>query len=300
MAGLAFLAVGAILTSIAPTFAFLAAAQLVVGASLAIVLSAGIAAAAAWSPEEDRARVLSWTLAGQPVAWVVGMPVTGALASGGWRLAVLVVPLVSAWAGLVLVRARPKDAPAGPGATIRQAWKRPRVAWWALGEFFAYSAWTGTLVFSGALFVESYGASPATTGLILALVAAAYVPGGILARRWTGRTARRALILLAASLGVGVALFGAARPGPLGSAALLAGLAFLAGARTFVGSWFGLDAAPSERVAVMSVRAAALQFGYLVGAAAGGFALAAGGYGALGCILAAFFGLATLPHMTRS
>jgi predicted MFS family arabinose efflux permease len=43
--------------------------------------------------------------------------------------------------------------------------------------------------------------------------------------------------------------------------------------------------APERRLAVMGLRAAALQFGYLVGSAAGGVALAAGGYPALGVLL---------------
>jgi MFS transporter, DHA1 family, inner membrane transport protein len=184
--GLSGLAFGSLAGGLAPTFSVLVAAQVAIGASLAVVLSAGIAAAAAWAPEGSGPRVLSWTLAGQPAAWIVGLPVVGALANVGWRWALLVVPLSSAVLALVAVRSRPKDAPSGSGAGIRAIWHEPAVAGWALGEFLAYSAWSATLVFSGALFVEAYGATPRTTGALLALGAAAYVPGGLLARRWTG------------------------------------------------------------------------------------------------------------------
>ncbi len=296
--GLGGLGAGSLIGATAPTFSVLAAAQVVVGASLAVVLSAGIAAAAAWAPEGSRSRVLSWTLAGQPTAWIVGIPITGALAGVGWRWALLVVPFVSATLALVAVRSRQKDPPSGAG--VEALWRRPGVAGWALGEFHAYSAWSATLVFSGALFIESYRATPRMTGLLLAMGAAAYVPGGLLARRWTGAGARRALVLLALLAGTGVAVFGAVRPGVWPSAAVFASLAFVGGARTLVGSAFGLDAAPEARVAVMSVRAAALQFGYLVGTAVGGAALAAGGYPALGFALAAMFGLATAPHLAAS
>jgi predicted MFS family arabinose efflux permease len=51
-----------------------------------------------------------------------------------------------------------------------------------------------------------------------------------------------------------------------------------------------------DRVAVMSLRAAANQCGYLLGAAAGGAALALGGFPALGATLAAMFLIAVLIH----
>ena len=47
----------------------------------------------------------------------------------------------------------------------------------------------------------------------------------------------------------------------------------------------------------MSVRAAATQFGYLVGAGLGGLALAAGGYSLLGVVLATLFVLAVVPYL---
>ncbi len=49
-----------------------------------------------------------------------------------------------------------------------------------------------------------------------------------------------------------------------------------------------------------SIRAAAIQFGYLLGAAAGGVALALGGYPAVGAVLAALFLTGALPHLAIS
>ena len=46
----------------------------------------------------------------------------------------------------------------------------------------------------------------------------------------------------------------------------------------------------------MSMRAAANQFGYLLGAAAGGLALAVGGFAALGVVLAALFASGAILH----
>ena len=47
----------------------------------------------------------------------------------------------------------------------------------------------------------------------------------------------------------------------------------------------------------MSMRAAANQFGYLLGAAAGGLALATGGFASLGAALAALFATGVLVHV---
>ena len=298
--GLTGLAAGSIAAAVAPNFLALVGAQIVIGASVAVLLSAGVAAAAAWSPARDRGRVLSWTLAGQPTAWIVGLPAIGVLASVGWRWAVLVVPLASALLALLALRSRPSDAPSGTRDDLRAVLRRRGVARWALGELLAYSAWAGALVFSGALFVESYGATSRTTGLLLALGAAAYVPGGLLARQWTGAAARHALAALALLAGVLVALFGASRSGLWTSEAIFAALAFVGGARTMVGSAFGLDGAPDARVAITRIRAAVLQFGYLIGTAAGGAALAAGGYPGFGVAMAAMFAAAAAPHLLRS
>lgn len=296
--GLGLLAAGSLGSAVAPSFTMIAAAQLAIGSGLGIVVSAAIAAAAEWAPPEQRGRVLSWALVGQPAAWVVGMPVVGAVAGIDWRLAWLSVPLVASVVGLAAVRRRPPEAPAtGLDVSWRRVWGRPAVASWAVGELFAFAAWGGTLVFSGSLFLESYDTSAATVGLLLAAGALAYFPGNFLARRWVERSARPLLVGLGLALAAGAAAFGAVRPGLAFSGVLFGGLVFLAGARTLAGSTIGLHVAPNDKMAVTSVRAAATQLGYLLGAAVGGTALAGGGYAALGAAQAALFVAAAVPHI---
>ena len=74
-------------------------------------------------------------------------------------------------------------------------------------------------------------------------------------------------------------------------------MAFVNGRRSMVASALGMDTAPGDKVAVMSLRAAANQFGYLLGAGAGGLALAVGGFAALGAMLSAMFVTAALIHL---
>ncbi len=293
--GLLLLALGSVGSAAATTFTILATAQLAVGVGLGLVLSAALAAAGEWAPQRPAA-TLAWALAGQPAAWIVGMPIVGAVAEASWRLAWLAVPALGSLVALGLLSLRPRGVAVRPGSDEPSLWAYHGSRTWALGELLAYGGWAGTVVFVGALLIDSYGASPVVVGLVLAGAAAAYVPGNFLARRRVDRGAGTILILGGAVSMVGVAVLGAVRPGLPFSAAVLAGLAFVAGWRTLAGSSRGLSIAPACRLQSMSVRTAAAQYGYLVGSALGGGALAVGGYGAMGAVLACLYAGSVVLH----
>jgi predicted MFS family arabinose efflux permease len=298
LAGAALLALGSALSAAAPSFWLLAVAQVPIGAALAVLLAAGTAGAAEWVAPEHRARVLARALAGQPVAWIVGMPLAGAVAEISWRLAFLTLPLAASLLAAFALSACAAGPPtATAGGRSLELFRDPAVAAWAIGELLAFSAWTGTLVYAGALFVETYATSPTLTGLVLAAAAGAYLPGNFVARRLLGETNRQLLVALALAAAVVVVLFGTVRTSLGISIAIFCTLGFLGGARTLAGSAFGLDALPERRLAIMGIRAAATQYGYLLGAAAGAVALAAADYGALGVVLGSLFALATVPHL---
>lgn len=301
--GLGLIAVGSAGSALAPTLAAFACAQTAIGAAAAILLSAAVAAAGEWAPAGKRARVLSWTLLGQPAAWAAGMPLIGAISQLDWRYAWLLVPLAASLVALPAVALQPRR-PArvlGAGEATRggtgPVWHRPSVARWAVGELMAQSGWGATLVYAGALFIQSYGLSTAQTGVLLGLAALGYFPGTLLARRHVEQHARRLLIVLGLTAAAGTALLGLVRPSPAASLVLFAACMAAIGGRTIAGSAFGLDAAPDQRLAVMGLRAAAVQFGYLLGAASGGAALAVGGYALLGATLGVLFVLGVAPHV---
>jgi predicted MFS family arabinose efflux permease len=297
LAGAVLLAAGSLLSAAAPSFAVLAVAQVLIGLAVAVLVSAGAAAAVEWTPPEDTARVLARTLMGPALAWVVGMPLVGLVAETSWRLAFLVLPLVAALVvGFALSLCRREVLPeARPLVRLRDLLQERTLRIWAIAELLVMSAWVGTLVYSGALFIESYGTSVAATGLILGVAAVAYLPGNYLASRvaacpltllrWTTLASAAALLL-----------FGVVRPSVAVSVALLAVTAFVSAARTFAGGAFGL-AASEHRLAVMGIRASANQFGYLVGAAAGGIALLLGGYSLLGVVFSAFLATAAALYL---
>ena len=284
------------LSAAAPSFTVLAAAQAVFGVGIGLLVAVGIAAAGEWPAPAQRPHVLAWAIAGMPAAWIAGMPVVGAVADSGWRAPWLAVPAVAGLIALALVRMRPPDTPSRRTGDAVASWRRPEVARFAGGELLANAAWAGVLTYSGALLLESYSIPSAGVALGLGLMAAAMLPGTFTARRRAAHATPRLLAGLTGFQSAAVLALGTLRPGVGVTLALLALMAFVNGRRTMLAGALGMDAAPEDRVAAMSMRAAANQFGYLLGAAAGGLALAFGGFPALGLTLAALYAGAMLIH----
>ena len=291
-AGTALLAAGALASAAAPSFALLAAAQVLLGVGIASVVAAGTTAAGVWAGEHERTRVLSWALIGQPAAWIVGMPLAGALGAHSWRLAWLVLPLSSAVLATLLLLLLRQPAARGQHAVstrLRPALADRAIARWSLSELLFACGWSGTLVYAGTIFADTYDSPETAIGLILGGGASVYVCGNLAGRRLAARQPHRQLVALALLLGVLVTAFGAVRPDAWTSATLFAATAFVAGCRTLVGGAVGLSVAPQARLAAMGLRTAAAQIGGVVGTGVAGLALAAGGYAALGLAMAALF-----------
>jgi predicted MFS family arabinose efflux permease len=293
LAALGLSAAGAATSGLAPSIIVLGLGQCLIGAGSATITAAGVAAAAEWSDERSRGRVVAWAIVGAPTAWVATMPAIGVLASVAWRLA-FVVPIVTAAVAAAMLRHAPRREPepdgTGPAGTGSHGLRR-----WAAGEILFSSAFGGTLAYAGALLVDSYGTKPTTVGIALGAGAAAYVPGTFAARSARAQSARPLLAAAALLLAVFATAFGTLRPGPLASTLGFAALCFLAGARQYLGSMVGLDLAGNRNTA-MAVRAASGQAGWIVGAAAGGAALAAAGYSGLGLALGALFTASAVPY----
>jgi predicted MFS family arabinose efflux permease len=298
--GSVLLAAGSLASAAAPTFSLLALAQVPTWAGVAILIAAGVAATAAWSEPERRTKLVAHALAGPPAAWIVGMPVIGLVAEIDWRLTFLALPLPAALVALLAVAARPRDVPvAGARASLAGLLGRHDARRWALGELVANSAWTGTLVFSGALFTEVHGASSAATGMALALVAAAYLAGNQWAGRIAPERARRTMLEASVAASAAVTLTWALVPAVAVTLAIFGIAAFVAAARTVAGTVYGFALAGDLGREVGAMRAATTQIGYLVGSLVGGVALAAGGFGALGLAFGGLFLVSTLPYLMR-
>jgi predicted MFS family arabinose efflux permease len=259
-----------------------------------------------WPAPERRAKALSVTLLGQPAAWVVGMPIGGLLSEAGWRLS-LVVPLFACAAAAVALRATRADrseaatataAAAGAPASPLAGLARDRgLATWMASELLAMAGWGCALLFAGALLAEEHGVRVSLAAVMLGAGAIAYMPGNQLARRWVETKPRELLVVFGVGTGAAaLALYAVPLSLPLAAIAF-ALLCFTGGARVLAGSAAGLRADESMRLAVMSIRGATMHFGFLVGSATGGVALAAGGYPAVGATIGVLFGLAIVPHV---
>lgn len=298
--GLLLLLIAAVASMLAPTFAALAAAQVVLGVGVALTLTAGLAATAAWVPEERQGHALSWALIGQPSAWIVGLPIIGVAGESDWRLAWL-VPAAASAVTLAAVRRRSSD-PAPVGETPDS--RRPPIVSWAVAELLAYAGWTGILIYTGALFTQQYHSPAGAVGLMLGIGAAAYLPGNLLARRWLDRRSlsRFALVLsvaLACAMALTALTLTTVHPVLGASVALFAVFAFLGGGRTMAASALGLGLGGPDRLRAMSLRTAAVQLGYAVGAGAGGVGLAVGGWTGLGIVVMALFALSVTVLLQR-
>ena len=254
------LALGSLASAAAPSLAALAAAQVLVGTGAGLLVAGGLASAAAWVPLERRTATLAWASLGQPASWVAGMPMIGISADFGWRYAWLGVPLAAAAAGLIAVRLRPREdrgatPPASSPALAHSLRWDAKLVGWTVGELLAYAGWGGVLIYTGALLVQSYGASPANVGTLLGVAAIAAFPGNFLARRWLSHSPRELLVVLGLAAAAVTAAFGVLRPGLGASIAIFACLVFVACTRTVAGSTFALYVSPQRRLAAMGVRA---------------------------------------------
>jgi len=295
--GAALVVLGSALSAAAPTFTVLAAAQAVLGVGIGLLVAVGIAAAGQWPAPARRPQVLAWAIAGMPAAWILSMPVVGAVAGIDWRAAWIAVPTLVGLAALALLRLRAPDAASRRKGDCVGAWRRPEVARFATAELLANAAWGSVLTYAGTLLVASYDVSPGVVGVGLGAMAVAMLPATFAARRRAAHASPALLASLTALQGGAVLVLGTVRPAAAVTLGVLALMAFVNGWRSMLASALGMDTAPEDKVTVMAMRAAANQFGYLLGAAAGGLALALAGFPGLGVMLGAMFVAAGLVHV---
>ena len=133
-------------------------------------------------------------------------------------------------------------------------------------------------------------------GPLLGIIAAGYFPGSLLAKRYVTEHARALAIGLGLLAALGMAALGLAAPGTAVTVGIITLLMAIVGARGLAGSALGLQTAPDRSLEISGIRAAGVQLGALLGAAAGGLAIAAGGWETWGAVLATLFVAGVLPY----
>lgn len=292
---------GAVASAAAPSLAVFYAAHVITGIGVACLLSAGFAGVASYF---DRGGEMTWAMGyvvgAQSLAWILGNPIVGTLAdAGSWRLAyavpaaVCVAALIAGLslrpeAGLVAANDEPDSIRDGLAAVFSDRSARR----WAIAELVSYAAWTAELTYAGAFYIEEYGVSTTTVGVLLAVGSVVFLTMSLSTARLTARFPRRPLIVLC-GIGMGAVLIPILNWAPAASVtlAMFCVMALFAGVRSAGSSTLGLEQLPGRPGAMMGARTASAQLGYMIGAAGGGLVIALWGFGTLGFVL--FAGMTT-------
>jgi MFS transporter, DHA1 family, inner membrane transport protein len=280
-------------SSVAPTFGLLMAVQTIAGFGIASLLPSGYAVVADTFPIERRAWAIGIVSIGQPMAWVVGLPLIGLVADTfGWRWSFIAVPVLFSLVGFFFLRYVPSSqkktrtaATARPLAGIASILKSRSPRLWIIAELTSYSGWAGTLVFLGAYYITEHGRSAALTGVLLALTALAFVIGSLLSSRIVSRIGLKPAIFTSAAASALTLIFTMlVHPGVWVTLSILMLFGMFQGIRGAAASVLGLMQSPEHQGAMMGFRASVVQMGYVLGGATGGVLLATGGYTLLGVV----------------
>jgi predicted MFS family arabinose efflux permease len=282
---------GSALVAASPSLPVFYAAHTVVGVGVAALLSAGFAGVAAYFGDHEVQWAMGYVVAAQALSWIVGNPIIGVLNdAGGWRLA-YVVPCAISLGALLTGLAAPRAGAAEPAAGDDQVglWavvRDPSARRWTIAELVAYSAWTAEITYAGAFYIQTYGVSVSTVGLLLAVGSFAFMATTLNMERLTARVPRRTLIVFGAlAMGSVLIVVMNVTPSVWFTVSVFCLMAFSAGVRTVASSALALDLLPDRPGSMMAARTIAAQGGYMLGAVLGGVVLAVSGFGALGFVL---------------
>ena len=295
---------GAGAAAAAPSLPAFFAAQLLLGAAVACLLSAGFAGVAAYFDDSDAPWAMGYVVGAQSIAWIVGNPLIGLLEGAlSWRAGYL-VPAIACAAAAGAALTAPRGALAGAGRArdsrgIRDVLADRSARSWTIAELVAYAAWAAELTYAGAFYIQTYGLEESTVGFLLGDPAARVHRRH--ARHRAPHRARPAPLpdRPGARFGMGatLCLFLNVTPSPAFSVAVIVVLAVFAGLRSTGASSLGLDQLPDQPGSMMAARTASAQLGYMIGAVAGGAVLAVADFGALGFVIFAGMGFSALLYL---
>lgn len=273
-----------VIVAVAPTFAVVAAARALGGASHAIFFSVSIGYASRLVRPQLTGRALALVTAGASAGFVLGVPLSTALgAAVGWRASFVVLAAACALAGVLTASLLPSVAGGGaPPADAARGTRRSALA--------AVST-TNALVYLGQYTVYTYvsvlllatGLSVGALGPVLLVLGGLGLAGTAFAAARLDRRPRHTTIVTLAVVAGGLIAVGIAFPGAVG--ALAATAVWSAG--------FGAVASVFQTAAIRTHGASPDVTGALVNATAN---VGIGGGAALGALVLTGPGLATLPY----
>src|SRR5690606_7489197 len=271
----------------------LLAVQAAGGLGIAALLSMGYAAVGDYFPPGRRAWAIGMVTVGQPLAWVVGLPLIGFLADTfSWRASFLGVPMAFSLVGLAFALRLPAPRRAAErepgtrqahGGALGSLIRDRSAVIWVIAELSAYTGWAGTLTFLGAFYISQYDLSAGLTSPLLSLTALGFVGGSLVAHRVSQGRRLPLVVLVSAVLSGALLVVALGRPMSLAlTVVLLIAFGLSQGVRGATSSSLGLQQSPTHRGTLMALRAAVVQAGYVIGSIGNALLLPLGGFGLIG------------------
>jgi len=282
-----------VLTALAPTFATLVVARTIAAAGHGLFWSQVAVTGTSLAPDEHRARVVAWIVAGPTVGTVAAVPVLTALGEHlTWRLPFALVGLLTLATALVVHLILPVLAPPPAESGARRDRSAPVVAAAAVVGAVLLVAHAAAYTFVAPIVTDG-GLSQDTVGGALLVFGAAGIAGLLAAPALLRRFPYRAVPATGLALAVGLAAVHATTGGWLIGAIAAWGLVMGALPAVFQASILGF-ASERFRPTAGAVMVVAFNLGVAAGAALGGEAYAAVGVGPLPLLAAGLAALAAV------
>ncbi len=291
---------------LAPTFTWLLAANIAVGAGLSIVTAMAYSLIGEFYPLERRGRAIGIMVASTTLSFVIGSSLVGVLSSFyDWRLVTLILSLPVALTCLILsVMFVPR------GSKAKSLVEREP---FSVGYKAAFSSTSGVAALSVTVFLfcegaigyysvsffrEQFAVSVAwgSTYFLIANIISAV--GGVIAGLLVNKVGRKRLGTLTLIVACILTLTFTLIPTPELSGFLSVLRYFFSAMAMTAGGSLIIEQLPKFRSTVMSLNAAFMNVGMLVASLLGGFTLNSFGYQALGLILGGLGLLGTIVWIT--
>ena len=292
LAGLSVMGTGCLLSALAPTYAGVVAARVLMALGAAAVGPVASGLGAGLVPPERQGHALALVFSGMTLASVLGLPLTSWLgAMWGWRSMFLSLAVLSALIALTIT-ALVDDRRAAPRmslASFGQVFRQPAAAWAVAMSVCHMSAQFALFALVAPFLQDRYGVTPAYLSLALLVGGLCGVAGNLLAGRLGDRLGAARSLQLSVT---GMAIASAALlllPGlpALGIAAYgfwsMSGMSFYAPQQKRL-----IGLAPELRNLLLALNASALYVGMSLGAAAGSWSWIHLGPGSLPAVALVF------------
>jgi predicted MFS family arabinose efflux permease len=283
---------------LAPVFALLFIAS--IAGSLAEATVPGLSLAIAGTQFSGAAarRAIGWTIGTLASAPIIGVPILTTIGdAAGWRVAFIVAGVAAVVVMVLVAFWLPRDGLRPDDAlrlrTILHAY-RPLLHHTGMRRLYASTVtrsifWFGLLTYFGALMSDRLGLRTGEIGLVYMLGGAGYLLGSVVAGGPLARVPTRPLV--SASNAVSALVFAIIYSTVLGTSLTIAivPLTTFAAAAGYVGLTTLLtEETPAGPGTTMVLNGSLFNLGAAIGAAAGGYVLAVGGFGAVAVVLPLF------------